>query len=715
LPQPSFSLETKITQLLLDTLPSELNEYLPQKERDKLVENLHALQFLSAPLSGFNSHLQTVEQGNHVKPSIRDPLKGKIEFLGEAQRVNAGFTGTALEAMDIQTDVTPYGTARKPIAGKNGPSSFKPVVHGQFKLTKVNVIDKFGQVIHALDPTPVPDGAPPVQISRTWPCLSDWYAPGVRTTEKGHPVPNTVQPVLDEDNPRCEFAQVPPQINQSARINASWVIPSEELESPPILPPLASQSLLPLPENDDPTPPKPFWRSTHDWDTPIWGWVVVNYANYGLQFFLPSGAFYREVRRGGPNGALTSPEWLPFQAPDNPNDRGGPADGGVAARQLAELVKRVATKKGYLPQFMAMLTAATASTGTAAPSAYSEFKSALIGKPLALVNMGWSLELGVPAQESCLIYDGAPGKTLYQAPVTRAAPGPGCEPNAAYDAKFYRFPVKFGDRERGFDGLVGYFKPLDNPKEGDALDLDTIYTHFSPSTTLFDAEFNKFPNTPSATTDLSTTAEGPIVQISQSNYPRLPPYYIDPIASTGSSISISDYDDITNEQLCVLGAIVDPFSPIHAYSGILPVKELVLPNWTWQAAMDKISAFFHAGPVLVVNDVPDFKESRRLKQGDLPPKLVKKTKNEAGVGLPGGSLGQWTWLQPYMDRSEDNKPSAGISITGGDISDRLEKFMALAIDPVDEAAHSERGPYTALEGYLQMASGAVDKKDGQPK
>lgn len=37
----------------------------------------------------------------------------------------------------------------------------------------------------------------------------------------------------------------------------------------------------------------------------------------------------------------------------------------------------------------------------------------------------------------------------------------------------------------------------------------------------------------------------------------------------------------------------------------------------------------------------------------------------------------------------------------------LEKFMPVAVDPVDDKAHLERGPYTALERYPQMASGAV--------
>ncbi|KAL2214625.1 hypothetical protein CC79DRAFT_1392458 [Sarocladium strictum] len=168
----------------------------------------------------------------------------------------------------------------------------------------------------------------------------------------------------------------------------------------------------------------------------------------------------------------------------------------------------------------------------------------------------------------------------------------------------------------------------------------------------------------------------------------------------------------------VFGAIVDPFSSIHAWSGILPVKELALPAWTWQGPIDQISAFFHAGPVLVPWDVPAFEKNNKLQQGSLVPKTVDKKKGEHGVALPGGALGQWTWLQPYMadgeagnsevsekrfrereDPCEPDEPPPGVQ--------PLEVFMPVGVDLVDDMAHLERGPYTALEGYLQMASGAV--------
>ncbi|KAH7246599.1 hypothetical protein BKA59DRAFT_556265 [Fusarium tricinctum] len=730
LPQPGFTLNTKITQLLQDTLPSELDKILGEKEREYLVQNLNQLQFLSSPLSGFNSHLQTVDQGNHVKPSLRDPSNGSITFLPEANRELAGFNGEAMKLMGLETDVTPYGAMKKPIDGSEGPSSFKPVSHGQFKLTKVNVIDKFGQAINLLDPNPLPYEPKPEQIPRAWPCLSDWYAPGAKLstangkTKPAKLVPNTVEeaPVSGDKKheAQCEFAQVPPQINQPARLNATWVIPSEPAKT-------TTCSLLPhesgvigedIPTSPPSPSPPPFWRAASEWDSPIWGWVVVNYANYGLQFFLPSGAFYREVRTGGPNGAMESPDWLPFTKPDDPDKRGGNEDGGPMAKQLARLIEKIASNSGYLKAFIAMVNSATTSTGTSAPSAYSEFKSALIGKPLALVNMGFSLELSQPLQTSQLLRDGKPEKQLYKDVVTRKTPGPGCERNDVYDKEYYRFPVQLGDLERGFDGLVCYFKPklAADLKIGDALNLDMMYTHFGPDVPFFQAELAKATHRSEVHITGSGKKDDPynyITTIGRDNYPKLPPYYIDPLADTTKGISLSsqDYEDLANGQLAVFGAIVDPFSAVHAYSGVLPVKELLLPDWTWQGPIQQISAFFHAGPVLVTWDVPKFNAGSQLTQGKLIPKIVDKKKGEHGVALPGGSLGQWTWLQPYMEDKQASKPPGPSLLGGGEAGPEiLERFMPVAVDLVDDMAHLERGPYTALEGYLQMASGAVQEQ-----
>ncbi|KAK2007340.1 hypothetical protein LZ32DRAFT_593960 [Colletotrichum eremochloae] len=686
LPQPSFSIEAKILQLFNDTPCEDLERLVPCKERKGFLDSLRKFDFLSAPLSGFTSHMLTVEQGNHVKPSVRDPISGTMKFLTEAERKDAGLGRTVLPKMDMETDLTPYGSSKKaPPSG--APAAFKPVTHGQFRITKLNIIDKFGQAIHAIDPKPATEELTP----KLYPCISDWYAP--QAQDKRPKYPNVVSKLKEEDDQdACEYVQVPPQINQPARLNAVFAVPSNTSPS--------TQNAR----------TKPFWRAAYDWDQPIWGWVVVNYANFGVQFFLPSGAFYREVRCAGPTGALKSPEWLPFAKPDPPKDRGGDEDGGAAAKQLARLVQTLACSPAYLRNFIATVNAAT-TTQAPAPSAYAEFRSALVGRPLALTHAGWSLELAGPAMQSQLAGDTPSKKALYPSPPVKSAAAD------ANDApEYYSFPLKLGDKERGFDGLVGYFLPLDRAKpgtglkEGDALDLATFYTHFSPASHLnAGAELAKL--TPPTATAENTQDPCPgmpnpkVVDIVPSNYPVLRPYYIDPDIQSASGLSPTGYDDATNAELSVVGALVDPFLPVHAYTGILPVGELRLPAWTWQVALDRLSAFFHTGPVLVAKDVPDFDPAKELKQGQLPPKVVKDHLDDkdkrTGVALPGGALGHWSWLQPYGHQEGGvPKPNAA----GEDDGEATEKFMPLPVELVDDSARLEKGPYTALEGYLQMAA-----------
>jgi hypothetical protein len=55
----------------------------------------------------------------------------------------------------------------------------------------------------------------------------------------------------------------------------------------------------------------------------------------------------------------------------------------------------------------------------------------------------------------------------------------------------------------------------------------------------------------------------------------------------------------------IFGAIIDPFLPVHAYSALLPNVALKLPPWTLEAALSKMTAFWHAGPLVVTNDVPN--------------------------------------------------------------------------------------------------------------
>ncbi|PNH41373.1 hypothetical protein VD0004_g5755 [Verticillium dahliae] len=203
LPQPSFSLEAKIRQLFDSTPASDLGEdkqnhtkdkedeqdeennnendtekdkknggLLDKHKREELLRELHQLSFLSAPLAGLAAHLSTVQQGNHIKPNLRHGGTGEVVPIKEAERKDGGFETPQLRSIDIETDNTPFGKSMK--ASTTGEPLFKPATHGQFRLTRLDIIDKFGQAIHAIDP----------RLSRNpqkvWPCIGEWLAPQLR-------------------------------------------------------------------------------------------------------------------------------------------------------------------------------------------------------------------------------------------------------------------------------------------------------------------------------------------------------------------------------------------------------------------------------------------------------------------------------------------------------------------------------------------------------
>ncbi|KAK3320291.1 hypothetical protein B0T19DRAFT_493319 [Cercophora scortea] len=676
LPQPSFSLEAKIKQLFADTPSLQLDEkdggFLDPTARELLTNELHQLAFLSAPLAGLTAHLTTVLQGSHIKPNLRDGRTGAIISIKDAERKTHGFGKEQLQLMGIETDSTPFDPAMKPPSDASH-SLFKPATHGQFRFTRLNIIDKFGQAIHAIDPTPMRDP------QRVWPCISEWYAPqllhddpvkrqpNVVVDPKPKPRPIPKPPVFfpSEDydtNPKpCEFVQIPPQINQESRLNATFVVRSDKVYPDTSSPPRTTTT----PPSDQDPPSTPFWRPADEWENPIWGWVILNLANMGIQLFLPSGTFYREVRLAGKTGTQPTPEWLPFEPPSSANDSNSPKFTDPEMRQLQLLVQRLGGSDddgAFLRAFWKMIVAATG-TMEPAPDAYASFSNALIGRPLALVNAGWSLELGSDALASQVVRDNNPPLTLL--------PRDGEEE----DKGQYMWGVKLGDSQRGFDGLVGYFKTRDGlegevPTTGDlGLVLDTVISDFGDETT------------------------GPVKKSEQI---ILPAFYETP---EGSLHDADGYAQRRNAHLTVVGMLVDPFSPVHAYTGILPVRALPLPPWTWQAALAEMKAFFHAGPLVVTGDVPKvLNPEQRLKPDTEVVGLPGVREGEGAVGLPAVAGGDWAWLQPYYPSE------SGGSEVGGMEEEAKERYAVLPVAAVDERARFEEGPYTATEGYVMMVA-----------
>lgn len=503
------------------------------------------------------------------------------------------------------------------------------------RFRKMNIIDKFGQTLVAIDQRPRESGPPPL-----YPCISDFYSPQI--------VDNTgnANTVLQDHNRQCEFIQLPPQINQNSRLNAEFMMRT----------------------GGDITRGAAGWRPATEWENPVWGWIVTNYADYGIQFFLPTGKFYCQVRFGGPEGVLEEPKWIPFEPPTP--EEGAP----VHLKQLNALIKQL-HKKEYMDGFWSMiLTALDCLPPT--PHSYAQYLTAIVGKPLALVDMGWSLELDGPPLEnqSLTAANLAPPRQL-----TKALP----------TDEVYSLQVKLGDKEREYDGLVGYMK-MDAHNN---LNLDTIHTYFADK-------------------DGQAESGDPRQMITSNEYPNFTPFWISPFKEPGSegagepkknskARTPDEYENLRNKEWQVFGAIVDPFTPVHAFSSFLPARSLQLPPWTWQEAMNRITAFFHAGPLLLTSDI---------KNDTLVPQPATDNDGSAitpAVALPSLGGADWNWLQPYVDPTSERPGTDQPAETEAQRKARLNIPPVFDLYEIDnrtnlQAPGFQRGPYTAIKGFLQL-------------
>jgi hypothetical protein len=299
LPQQALSLSSMISQLLEDNpkvaSTVEIGE-LVDKTGKVNIENIERIKYLTLSLTGVTNHLVTRNAGSHVKPLARAQGQNlrSVKAAVVATRINQQdptsppvFTPDQIRAIGSETAMTPYGNLLNFDPAK--PAPFKAVTHGQAMISKLNIVDKFGQVLPALEPRPRKKDHKALPAS-VYPCISDSLLPNPTATG----FPNVVyrdQPPAAGEEPLNRFIQLTPAINQESRFNCDWVKPVYKLDAK---------------GNDIPDTYQKYWRKANDWEQPIWGWVgvsspsyelsnkeqlVVNYANYGLQFFLPDGTF----------------------------------------------------------------------------------------------------------------------------------------------------------------------------------------------------------------------------------------------------------------------------------------------------------------------------------------------------------------------------------------------------------------------------------------
>lgn len=630
LPQPNFSLHTAIVQLLNSVSPEVKKKY----NIEELEKNTWKLPFLSAPLDGFTDHLLTMVHGTHIKPNARYPPGYDLEGVHPIKdALLEPFNEDHLSTIDIHSEQTPYGgllsnslsVLNEISPSKTPPYPFKPVTHGQFRFSKLNIIDKFGQAISAIDPRYGHEDDQAI-----YPYLSSYYEPQLYEGK-----PNLVRQNGESHQGHVEFAQVPPSINQPARLNSAFVVHDKR-------------------RKDQESSEYSYWRPATEWENPIWAWVVLNYVDNGVQIFLPDGTFYREIRlanKMAPPDAALSAKWLPFPPPTGAQD----------TTQVDRLIDKLTKDRDYLHAFLKMANDSQEQSSSSAPSAYAGFLNSLVGRPLALVNAGWSLELSIDEKRNQAL-SGEQQQPIHLLPENGTQ---------------YRFPIKLGDKDRSGDGLIGYFnlnetEPNTDLTPGNELDLKAIYTYYMGG-------------------DKSGILKD-IKDVNSNKPPKLPCFWLKPDDYIAQSDSASEREARLfarnwNKKLQVFGAIVDPFLPITTFSSILPMNKLQLAPWTWQQAMQKMTAFFHLGPIVVTEDVEKYntEENKALPVDYKLDPANDPTIKDSAVGMPALQTGNWAWLQPYLKNAESG-----------------QEYRALGLGKVDSAPRFESGPYTAIEGYLQL-------------
>ncbi|KAK2465641.1 hypothetical protein APHAL10511_002185 [Amanita phalloides] len=573
-------------------LKNMIDKLLKNKNKTDELANLKSaidkLDLLTLSLSSISGQLATKHQNTHLKSTVNVPGYGPL-LLPEAVNASLGVIDEPAIRLMHNTSMTPY--ADFPDFRDANHSPFKPTIHGQFRFTKLNVIDKFGQAISAVDPDQEP---------KLHPYISEFYS-CTRDDPPGSPITRTVIP----DAAQC--VQLEPRLNQESRLNGHYVLWSDEGKC---------------------------WRPATEYENPIWGWLVVNYVDNGLQVFLPDGTFYREIRMGGNDGTSVGPDsWLPFEAPENS------AAEAAVPKQLLALVRKL-RYGGYLHEFFDVMVEALDAT-MSTPNHYAGYLPAITGKPFALINSGWSLQLSHPPNVN-----------------QSTSVSPFSEPETPVD--LYNFQVKFGDKDRTFDGLLGYFKL----REGSAnFDLSNFFTYF-----------------PGPERDTSMT-----IVIEKNDYPTFQAFYDSPLkddrVKTPAEINL-DY----NQKLNVFGMLVDPFTPVHAYTGFSPVVTLHLPQWALEQGLKNITAFFHLGPMIVPNDAPRYDDERVLKSGSNLKNMKDPPEKTPSFPIPAIGVADWAWLQPYVSPDSAEETC----------------FNPFKLSAIPNEPRLEHTPYTAVEGYLYL-------------
>ncbi|KAK7420244.1 hypothetical protein QQX98_002899 [Neonectria punicea] len=641
-PNPTWILNTILKQFLskIDQRQLGSTDLIDiNKVLDQMKEAFHGLGLVAGDLDGLTDHLLTLRRGIHIipyPPQAGDtPDEVEQSLLNELLKKATGF------------DVTPYGDAlfSDPEAGLD----FKPVTHGQARFTKFNVVDRFGQVVS-------PFGK---DSSSLYPCLGPSLACQENLIE-GPGFANSVE--LDKEG-NSQFFQLGHSINQDCRLNSHFVVHSADREHHH-----PSTQWFESDVSGRNGPAKQGWRATTEYEDAVWGWLLVDFRDRGIQVYNAIGECMGEALL--PGSIYGKVHWQVYYSEGDLSEE-------PKESQLQNLMDRMSDAKFLMGLWVMLADACQNIHHEPSMSAHGDQLLNLAGRPMALVNMGFSLELATPPMETQSYHD-----------IRKRSP----------ESKLsdYSFEVLLGDKPNMHDGLVGYFMPpamekavpKDNEKKDKVSTVQDSEFPYRPDPSCIYTEFG-YPGR----TNVDASLKGDNFASPSQNPLYLSPSYHDPVElSSAMEYSYSQFNDPTS--CVIIGAIVDPFQPIHVASGILPESTVKLPSWIASQTLQRMRLLFRGGPMLFAGDLPSEDDwSRPLNQTEREVAVPPVATNAGGGGENGAT---WSWLQPVID---------------GDSIEDLPTFVPYniretAVPSAGPGTSAEwpppLGPHTCLEGFYKF-------------
>ena len=98
----------------------------------------------------------------------------------------------------------------------------------------------------------------------------------------------------------------------------------------------------------------------------------------------------------------------------------------------------------------------------------------------------------------------------------------------------------------------------------------------------------------------------------------------------------------------ILSALVDPFTPIHLYSAMLPIKTLTIPQFALDTGLRQIATFFRTGPILLDDPLPVYDDGKKVKEDYRLDDESKAPPTNGTIGVPGVSLVSFIHCPPLI-------------------------------------------------------------------